>query len=142
MSRSMMAAILAELARGSSISASRQYPFPHEYVLVRGDQVLLSLDEHQVQRLVDRKLIAGKPLDALWDTIDFHVERADTIRREALEHWKHGFGWCAVCGEIIALSDKDVATRHGFTRGDAKRPPCTGSGQPLLDAVRPEVIRD
>jgi hypothetical protein len=137
MSRRMMAAILAELARGSTISASREYPFPHEYVLVRGDAVLLALEEAQVQRLVDRRLIAGKPHDALWDTIDFHVERADVITRDALEHWKHGFGWCATCGALLSRTEKDIAPRHGFTRGDAKQPPCTGSGQPMVDVVKP-----
>jgi hypothetical protein len=137
MSRSVVAELLAELARGSTISASREYPFPHEYVLVHGDAVLLSLEEAQVQRLVDRKLIAGKPQDPLWDTIDFHVERADQVKRDALEHWKHGFGWCATCGALLCRTEKDVAPRHGFTQGDAKTPPCTGSGQPMVHVVKP-----
>lgn len=126
------------LAENSPILAARVMPFPHKHRIdARGRWY--SVDATQVQALVDAKLIAGTPNDALWDSITFKVTDARGIEGQVRSYYPRGYGYCVSCGDLFEPLQKDespVASRHGFVRGPDRKeisPPCEGSGKPLVD---------
>lgn len=136
--------LFVHLAEGAEILASRVMPNPHRHAMqVRGD--VWEVETAQVQQLVDEKLIAGKPVDALWDSIVFRAVDAPRIRAIALAYFERGWGYCPHCGDLLGPPKNQatmIAPRHGFTWGieDGKRiqtAACEGSGKPLTAPVLP-----
>lgn len=148
--------MIAALAAGAPITGFRVMPFPHRYsIVVRG--IARELESSDVQALVDEKVIAGQPRDMLWDTIDFRVTDNAWVLSEVFAYFPRGFGYCAVCGELLEPSkvarstDSGTATpslvpptaaRHGFQRGPDRKeitPACEGSNKPLVDTLLPDA---
>ena len=131
--------MFAEMTRGAVIYARRRVPFPHRYTLERGDE-RWALDVPTAEKLVEQRFIAGRPIDALWDNIEFKPD-TERVRREALTWWPNGFGWCATCRAWMAVDAKGSAPRHGHVKLSTGKfsEPCGGTGTPMTDVVRPAV---
>ena len=85
---------------------------------------------------VEQRFIAGRPIDALWDNIEFKPD-TERVRREALTWWPNGFGWCATCRAWMAVDAKGSAPRHGHVKLSTGKfsEPCGGTGTPMTDVV-------
>lgn len=133
------------MVEGAAIVGARTVPYPHSYTITTR-RVVHPISPERAQALVDAKIIAGKPQDALWDTIHFRAANPDQVRTWAFEAFPRGWGYCAACGERVEPSKRyaqPTATRHGFAMfvdADGKKragPACDGSLKPLLDPIVP-----
>lgn len=141
--------LVALLVLGADIESRRVVPFPHRafvrHVGVLGD-VELFVPEPLIQRLVDDRVLAGRPVDALWDRIAYSVQAPATLQALARkDYFPCGFGQCPVCGEFpLKAGRRANAPPHGACK-DTGTPPCGGSGSPLkntaLVVVSPEAKR-
>jgi hypothetical protein len=66
--------LLEALAAGRTIQMRRSFPFPHRYTVTGGEGVAPEdVDGECVRALSARGYIAARPIDAVWDQVDFAI---------------------------------------------------------------------
>lgn len=77
-------ALLERLAAGARIEMRRAFPQRHTYRICGASGAPDQVDESVVRRMTARRWIQSKPIDSVWDQLDFTITEAG--RRELARH--------------------------------------------------------